>query len=979
MKSLTEDSLILIVDIGSTTTKGLLIEKVGYKYYFKAQSDSITTVERPYEDVNIGLERVVRGLEEKSGVKICDEGGNITIPFLATSSAGGGLQMLVFGLTKAETGKAAEATAYGAGAVITGSFAVDDGMMEMEKMRMIREVHPDMILMAGGIDGGGVWGTLRQAELLAMAEPGSKFMPEEQIPLVFCGNIGAREFVKDILGDHFHIHTTENIRPDLESFNFDPVRKKVHQLFMENVMENAPGYKKVKKSVSKDILPTPTGVELILKAYHASHKENMLLVDIGGATTDVFSCISSKINRTVSANTGMSYSLSNVLKEAGVEKISANLCGLINDNDIRNYISNKTLNPEYIPQSRGERCIELSCAAEGIRIAWEHHIGMNLQIYKMGYLDKRRRRVAEHDLCPFEEVFNLAEDKEILFQFSHVNRIIGAGGVISSSTSEEDVVYMLNEGFMPVGITEFYVDRYFKSPQTGMLSLIDPEKAVEVFERESLKRICTVVSLAGKSKEPVEVLSITDLNDNTTVKMGSGEVFFMKKGGRFRFEAINGFVFGTNGNVIETDLQSPILLDCRPRENGRNSSALFKALYGEKKELQAGHGALKGRNEIFRGEFDISRSLPYKGEMLVQKGEKVNIDTLIGRNVFNPPKIYMIDLRKHVGDIKLSKEEIISGLKIGKGDTVEYDQPVFSYKRKDSPVPYTYNSNVRGEVIKIDDYGMIVLKEIQDYDDREITVNVAAAMGIKPKELDRYLKYRTGDFVLRGQIIAQITSGSSIRDLLNAVIDSKTDKQHDGMVEAPGKHSSFKAFSTGNITKVDLTTGEITIQYKSKPFFLNSLVNGNIIEVHKDISADIRVNGSYAYCIIGFGGENFGRLIMANPREGIGERHNGSIAVFTEPVDKAVLEAAMKYKLKGVIAASVNNKDWVDFSGKEIGVAITGKEDIGFTFMLTEGFGHKNMNEDYIRYFTENEGKIASLNGRTRIRAGVIRPRIIIS
>ena len=978
MKSLSDERFILIADIGSTTTKGLLLELKDGKYYFKAVSNAPTTVERPHEDVNIGLNNAIKILEEKSGMTLAEPDGRLAVPFLATSSAGGGLQMLVFGLTKAETGKAAEATAYGAGAVITGSFAVDDGMLEMEKMRMIREIHPDMILMAGGIDGGGVWGTLRQAELLALAEPRSKFMPEEQIPLVFCGNVEAREFVKDILGDHFHIHTTDNIRPDFEHFNFDPVRDKIHQLFMENVMENAPGYKKVKKAVAGDILPTPAGVELILKAYYESHRENMLLVDMGGATTDIFSCVNSNISRTVSANIGMSYSLSNVLKEAGSEKISENLCGLLSEDDIRNYISNKTLNPEYIPQSRGERFIELSCAAEGIRIAWDQHIGMNYQVHKMGHLDKRRKSLAEHELCPFEEVFNLSADKEVLFQLSHINRIIGAGGVISSSENVEDVIFMLNEGFSPVGITELYVDKHFKSPQTGMLSLIDPEKAAEAFERESLKRICTVVSLAGKSKEPVEVLSITDLYDNSSVKMRSGEVFFMKKGGHFRFEAMNGFVFGTNGNVMEADLKCPILLDCRPRNGFKDSSLMFKALYAGTKEMKTGSEALKGRNEIFRGEFEISRSLPYKGEILVQKGERVGIDSVIGKNLFNPPKIYMVNIRMQAGNSRITKEEIASGLLIKKGDVVEYGQPVFSYKKKESAMPFTYNSIVRGEVVKIDDYGMIVLKEIQDYDDGEFTFNAAEEMGVKPKELSRYLKCSEGDFVIRGQVIAQATSGSSIKDLLNSIIESKPDC-HSGMSEIEGKHSCIKAPSTGNITKIDHKTGEISIQYMSKPFILNSLVNGVITEVYKDISADIKVDGSYAYGIIGFGGENSGRLKLASAVTGLSDTCNGTIAVFTEPVNTSILESAAKLKLKGVIAPSINNKDWVDFSGREIGVAITGKEDIGFTFMLTEGFGHKEMNGDYIEYFKENEGRIASLNGRTRIRAGVIRPRIIIS
>jgi hypothetical protein len=145
------------------------------------------------------------------------------------------------------------------------------------------------------------------------------------------------------------------------------------------------------------------------------------------------------------------------------------------------------------------------------------------------------------------------------------------------------------------------------------------------------------------------------------------------------------------------------------------------------------------------------------------------------------------------------------------------------------------------------------------------------------------------------------------------------------------------------------------------------------------MSADIKVKGSYAYCIIGFGGENFGVLSFADKDFGITERHSGTITVFTTPVSKQILETARDLKLKGIIAPSISNKDWVDFYGKEIGVAVTGKEDIGFTLMLTEGFGSAKMNENYIEYFKKHEGRTASVNGRTQIRAGVIRPRVIIS
>jgi uncharacterized protein (TIGR01319 family) len=983
METLKNKDHILIADIGSTTTKGLLLEKRDGKYYFKAVSNAPTTVEHPHEDVNVGLNSAVKILEEKSGISLTGPDGKLTVPFLATSSAGGGLQVIVFGLTKSETGKAVEATAYGAGAVISGSFTVDDGIQEMDKMRIIRELHPDMILIAGGIDGGGIWGILRQAEILTLAQPRSKFMPDEKIPLVFCGNVEAREFVKDILGEYFHVHITDNIRPTLEKFNFEPVRNKVHQLFMENVMENAPGYKEVKKIVSKNILPTPTGVELILKEYYEKYKENTLLVDIGGATTDIFSCIKNNINRTVSANIGMSYSISNILKESGAENIVKNICGRIDGSEVRDYISNKMLNPEYIPQTKGERFIELSCAAEGIKLAWEQHIAMNMETNRMGYLDKRRKELFENTLSPFEEVFNLTSKKDVIFQFSDINKIIGAGGVISCSQNIEDAVFILSEGFSPFGVTEIYVDRHFKSPHLGMFSLVDPDQAVEVYERETLSKVCTIVALtgAGKLKVPENgyVLTITDLADNTSVGMKPGEVFYMKKGGNFRFEAAKDCSFGNNGSVFETSTDKAVLLDCRLNHFKKNSSILFSALYGETKDMRLSYNFLKGRNEIFKGEFEITRSLPYKGEILAEKGMNVSIDSVIAQNLFNPPKIYMINVRKLVGiEEKLTKEDIAKAMKVKKGDVVEYGQPVFAYAKKGDPIPVNYNSNVSGEVVKIDDYGMIIVKEMQNYGEEPVVMDIAKHLEIKPKEIKRYVNREIGDFVQKGQTIASKTTGNSVKDLFNSMFESKTDR-HETMVKAAGHHFTFRCTSTGYITDIDTEKGTVTVQYKSKPEVLKAFVNGKVIATHSDISLDIKVNGSYANCIIGFGGENYGKLTFSYDGQNISENHEGNIVVFTVPVTRQILESARLFKVKGVIAPSIPNKDWVEFYGSEIGVAVTGKENIGFTLMLTEGFGRKEMNEDYREFFRQNEGRIASLNGRTQIRAGVIRPRVIIS
>ncbi|MDA3837471.1 MAG: glutamate mutase L [Candidatus Delongbacteria bacterium] len=973
---------LLIVDIGSTTTKGLLLENKEGKLVFNSQFDAPTTVEKPFEDVNVGLEKVIHGLEEKSNIDIYDENKKIIIPFLATSSAGGGLQVLLFGLTKSDTGKAVEASAYGAGAVIMETFTVDDKVPEMDKMRMIRELHPDMVLIAGGIDGGGIWGILRQAEILSLSEPRSKFMPEEKIPLVFCGNVMARGFIQQMLGDSFIVHTTENIRPNLEDFNPQPVREKVHQLFMENVMENAPGYKAVTKQVTENILPTPSGVQLMINSYARKHNENMILVDMGGATTDVFSSIKSELHRTVSANIGMSYSISNILKEAGVDQILFNINSILDEKDVRNYISNKMLNPSYVPQNKEERFVELSCAIEGVRYSWSQHKQMNTQVHNIGFLERRRKQLFLGELNSFEEVFGFNNNKEVSFQNSDINLLIGAGGVISSSEKDEDIVFILNEGFLPSGITDLAVDRYFKSPHLGILTKLNEDQALDLFENETLDKICTVVAPIGNIKADKNILICTDLKENKEFAIKAGYVVYLKDGGNYRIKTEKNITLGKEITTFEVNTDKPILIDGRGRGEKMIRTSIFKALYRSDDKREMNSDVIKGRNNIVKGKFTINRSLPYKGEIIGSLGTRVQIDTVVGQNLFNLPKIYMIDIKRLVGfDKKLSKEDIKKGLMIKEGDKVDYDQTIFELLRGNQFIPVSYKSNAQGEVIKIDELGMIVLKEIQDYGNEPVKINIAKKLNVKPASITKFMNFSLNNFVLKRQIIANKVTGNSKKDLMGMITgifqsgDSKKDDSSGVFPEA--EYKSVKSPTTGFITNIDKDSGEITIEHKSNPYLMHSFVNGVITKVENGLSVDIEVEGASADCVIGFGGENHGELKIADGM--LDQSFESKIAVFLQPISLDTLNQAKTFKVNGIIAPSIENKDWVDFYGKEIGVALTGKENIDFTLLLTEGFGRVGMNLDYVEFFKEMQGKVASVNGRTQIRAGVIRPQVIVS
>jgi len=930
---------ILITDIGSTTTKGLLLEKAKERYIFLAQHDTPTTVEKPQEDVGVGLENLIESFNQELDLDLkLGSGGNCD--YLTTSSAGGGLQILVFGLSSMETGTVAEMTAYGAGGVVLRTFTVDDKVSAVEKMRLMQDLHPDLILMAGGMDGGAISQIVELAEILCLAKPTPKFRKGERIPLVFCGNIEARDFIERTLQDNFELHMVENVRPNMERMNTEPTKREIHKLFMENVMEHAPGYSNIKNIVSADILPTPSGVEKILDNYVKSHKDNVAMVDIGGATTDIFTIINNNNNRTVAANIGMSYSLSNILSDAGIDNIMNHLDGF-EEGEVRNYITNKTLNPTYVPQQEEEKKIEYACAIEGMKIAWKLHKDMNFKIKRVGFLDRHKKSIKNAN--KWEEVLSISK-KEKYFQLSDISLIIGAGGVISHMDLQQALL-VLADAFSPYGITKIAVDRFFKSPHMGVLTEFDEKEALRLFEKECLEYLGYVIAPIGIIKSGKSALKVKNLDSNKEFEMNGGEVKIIWEGGRYEIECGKKLCFKKGEGKIELETEKPIILDCRCRENKKESICTIK--YNKKRKYKILDQANK---RIEDGEFEVKRKLPYEGEILAKKGQYLEPDDIIGENKYGPPRIYIINLNKIVGyDESLSEKEINDGILVSEESRIKVGQKIFKNRSGILGTKTFYHSPVRGRITKIEKSGMIIVREIQDYDDRPRKINVAKAMDIKPKHVRGHLKYQVGDFVEKGQILA-----SNMRRGLIA-----------------------KSPATGAIKEIDTKSGNVTIQYDIQPVRLKAFIRGEISEIVKHYSVNIRTNAIKLYGKVGFGGEASGEILLVDELENVDDIA-GKILVSFKKIDDAFLRKCSVMNVAGIIAPSIENRDWVDFYGKEIGVAVTGDEKLPYAVIITEGFGDFKMSDYYESLFKESQGKTVSLSGRTQIRAGVIRPVVLI-
>ena len=159
----------------------------------------------------------------------------------------------------------------------------------------------------------------------------------------------------------------------LERENLGPARDAIHDLFLEHVMAHAPGYDKLMQWTDAPIMPTPGAVGNILQTIAERQGINVVGVDIGGATTDVFSVFDGTFNRTVSANLGMSYSISNVCAEAGMPNILRWVPFDMDERELRNRVKNKMIRPTTIPQTLEALVFEQAVAREALRLAYIQH------------------------------------------------------------------------------------------------------------------------------------------------------------------------------------------------------------------------------------------------------------------------------------------------------------------------------------------------------------------------------------------------------------------------------------------------------------------------------------------------------------------------------------------------------------------------------------------------------------------------------
>jgi hypothetical protein len=292
-------------------------------------------------------------------------------------------------------------------------------------------------------------------------------------------------------------------------------------------MQQAPGYKKLMSWTDAPIMPTPGAVGSLIEMIAKQENITVVGVDIGGATTDIFSVFQEQFNRTVSANLGMSYSVCNVLAEAGMANVLRWVQFDIDEIDLNNRIGNKMIRPTTVPQSMEELMMEQAIAREALRLSFIQHKAFAVNLKGI----QKERTISD--------AFEQSESGLSLVNMMELDLLVGSGGVMSHAPRREQSARMLVDAFLPEGITQLAVDSIFMMPQLGVLANIDKEDlkedarkaAVEVFEKDCLIRLGTCIAPVGKIKPNMTVMTA-----ELTLSEGKPEHYAVKAGELLRIE-----------------------------------------------------------------------------------------------------------------------------------------------------------------------------------------------------------------------------------------------------------------------------------------------------------------------------------------------------------------------------------------------------------------------------------------------------------
>ncbi|MDY6877025.1 MAG: glutamate mutase L [Chloroflexota bacterium] len=483
---------ILLADCGTVMTKVVLLDQVAGQYRFIAQGEAPSTAEYPWSDMASGIRHAVEQISKVTDRRFFDANGDLISPeldrqgvdvFAATVSASQPLQVVLSGLVRDLSVASAERAAAGTYSLVKAVLAGDSrggGWSDEDRVRVIRDAAPDVICIAGGIEGGAVTPVLELVEASALAC--SLIEPELRPRLLYAGNSRLRRQVVDIVGERAELCVTDNVRPTLAEENLLGAQAELDALYLQDKMEQLPGIDTVSGWSPAPLTPTARAFgRLVQYLWHLGDSSRGVLgVDVGAANTTVAAAFDGRLSLTVRGDLGIAFGGKQLLQKQGADTITRWLPEPMSDSEVHGLLINKEMRPISIPQEPRELWLEQALAREALRTT--------LQVARPGW----KPGVAQS----YPHLMPLCDT------------IVVSGGVLAHAPHPGQAALIVLDGLEPVGVSTLVLDAHGLAPALGNVAAVKPLAAAEALDGGGLVNLATVVTPVGHARRGDVILKV---------------------------------------------------------------------------------------------------------------------------------------------------------------------------------------------------------------------------------------------------------------------------------------------------------------------------------------------------------------------------------------------------------------------------------------------------------------------------------------
>ena len=497
---------LLAADFGSANTRVLLFDVVESGYRFVGYGEAPSTVDAPYHDASEGLRHALEALQAVTGRQVLDEHARLTMPattdgrgvdsFVATSSAGPAVRTLLVGLLPDVSLASARHIAASSYLNVLDTFSLSDVRGEDEQIDAVIAARPELLIIAGGSDGGATRALLKLVETVGLAchllPPGS------QTKALFVGNADLQTRMNELLGRVSVVHTAPNVQPELGREQLGPAAAEMGRVYEEIRLAQVGGFAQLAQWAGGRIYPTAQaqGTFARFLSKLPAWPRGVLSVDVGAAATSIAGAWNGDLRLNVQPGLGLGAGAANALADSPVDQATRWIPSAVSDDAFREFALDKAAHPGTVPADPSELWLELALARLVIRSAvrrarpdWPANVP-----------------TPRPDLLPW---FSL---------------IVGGGAVLGRAPRPGLAALVLLDALQPCGVTRLFIDAYHLSPALGAAATVNPLLVAQVYDSAAFLDLGTAVGLIGRARLGDPACTVKLADDNGTEATAEVEV-----------------------------------------------------------------------------------------------------------------------------------------------------------------------------------------------------------------------------------------------------------------------------------------------------------------------------------------------------------------------------------------------------------------------------------------------------------------------